>query len=560
MINIDSEVLKSFIDENKDFFINAKIQKIQQPTRKDIIIHLRNNSESRKLYININPQAYHIAFMTKENENRRHLSIPQHPPMFCMLLRKHMEGAKIININKPDFERVIELYFEKYNEIGERIEECLSIELMGKHSNLVLYNTDTNIILGCAHNIGTEKSKERELAGGLPFIYPPKQDKKNLLNIRYNSFLKLLKTTNINVKKIISEKYYSISQFIVEEVCIKNNINPEIEANRLNEEQIQLIYINLKEYLLELNHKYTMSSDYEKYSPINTYPKRYDSVNNLLDDYYAFQTEKLLIVNLKSNLENLINRELKKLKNVLINQQKQVDKITKAENYKLKADLIMSNLYNLNTLTTPLILKNFTDGSDVIIDIDTNISFVDNANKLYTKYNKAKKAFNVAQDMMEETQNEILYYEEILFSVKNAEVYNDLLEIQQELQPDAKPLKTNITPEKANIKKFEINGFSIFIGKNNKQNDTIYSKLSSSDDIWMHVLNSPGCHLLIKTEKKDVDNVTLLECAKIAKEYSAAKNSTKVPVIYTLKKWVKRPPNQKGGFVTFKNEKEIIVE
>lgn len=126
--------------------------------------------------------------MNKENEAKRNIQIPKQPPMFCMLLRKHMEGARILKINKPEFERIIELTFENYNEIGDRIEECLSIELMGKHSNIVLYNTDNNIILGCAHNIGEEKSKERELAGGLPYIYPPKQNKKNLLQTRFNRF------------------------------------------------------------------------------------------------------------------------------------------------------------------------------------------------------------------------------------------------------------------------------------------------------------------------------------------------------------------------------------
>ena len=188
MLNIDSLLIEDFYEENKDFFINARVQKIQQPTRREIILFLRSNAESRKLYININPEFYHLCFMSKENEMKRDIQIPKQPPMFCMLLRKHLEGAKILSVHKPEFERIIELNFENYNELGDKIEECLSIELMGKHSNIVLYNADNNIILGCAHNVGAEKSKERELSGGLPYIYPPKQDKKNLLMTRSDHF------------------------------------------------------------------------------------------------------------------------------------------------------------------------------------------------------------------------------------------------------------------------------------------------------------------------------------------------------------------------------------
>ena len=165
-------MLKKYVEENEDFLTGARIQKIQQPTRRDFIFAIRNNGETRKLYININPQYYHICFMSKENEAKRLIDIPQKPPMFCMLLRKYIENAVIARVNQPEYERILEFYIETYNELSEKIYLCLAIELMGKYSNVVLYNYDTNIILGCAHNVGAEKSREREMAGGLPYIYP----------------------------------------------------------------------------------------------------------------------------------------------------------------------------------------------------------------------------------------------------------------------------------------------------------------------------------------------------------------------------------------------------
>ena len=181
MINIDSLTLKLFAQENASYFEDARIQKIQQPTRRDLIIQLHGSGETRKLYININPSVYHLCFLSQETQERRHISVPQQPPMFCMLLRKYMVGSRIIKVNVPDDERIFEIYFETFSEIGEIIPLCLAIELMGKHSNVILYNYDTNIILGCMHNIGAEKSREREMAGGLTYIYPPKNKREDYL-------------------------------------------------------------------------------------------------------------------------------------------------------------------------------------------------------------------------------------------------------------------------------------------------------------------------------------------------------------------------------------------
>ena len=189
MINIDFLTLKAFFIENIDFIIGARLQKIQQPTRKDFIFSLRNNAESRKLYININPQIYHICFASAENLERRNLIIPQKPPMFCMLLRKYLEGCRIFDAKVVDNERIIEFHFEIMDEFSQNRSLCLCVELMGKHSNIILYDRDTSIIIGCAHNVGSEKSRYRELQGGLKYIYPPVSN--NLSNELKNQFREL---------------------------------------------------------------------------------------------------------------------------------------------------------------------------------------------------------------------------------------------------------------------------------------------------------------------------------------------------------------------------------
>ena len=555
MINIDSKILEIFINQNGDFLTGARVQKIQQPTRREVILHLRKNAESKKLYININPAFAHLCFMSSENERRRNFTLQQHPPMFCMLLRKHMEGAKITCVKKPENERIVELFFKNHNELGDEIEECLSVELMGKHSNIVLYNTDNNIILGCAHNIGAEKSKERELAGGLPYIYPPRQNKKNLLTTRYATFEKIIaqEAGNKQLKNIVNEKFLAIAQVTVEEICKRDSILAT------DKEGIQKLYVALHEYLEEKNPVYTMAEDRSVYSPILPYGLKYDGVNELIDDYYSYHLEIYAIRSLAAELSAVVKKELKRLKNSLKNQNLQIEKAKKADVYKLKADLIMSNLYNLKNFSSKIYLQDFTTAQEIEIEMDEQLSAVENANRYYKLYNKTKRACDYALALKKETENELLYYEELFYSIENAQCYEDLKEIKQEIVPESAQSKKT-KENHVNVLKTVINGYTVYIGRNNKQNDYIYSKISSPEDLWFHVLNAPGSHVLIKTEKSMPDDDTLLKTAKLAKQFSSAKNSSKTSVVYTMRKYIKRPVNTKSGFVVFKNEKEIVVE
>lgn len=562
MLQLDSLLLEAFYEENKNFFINARVQKIQQPTRREIVLQLRNNGETRKLYININPSFYHICFMSKENETRRNIEIPKQPPMFCMLLRKHMEGARIIKINKPEFERIIELTFENYNEIGDRIEECLSIELMGKHSNIVLYNTDNNIILGCAHNIGEEKSKERELAGGLPYIYPPKQNKKNLLQTRFDWFKSALLKSQEPLKKAISDRYFSLSQAVAEEICTLKNIDPLQIAKEITEENMQILFVELHEFLSLHNRNYSVTKDFSMYSCLNKLDIDYKNINSLIDDYFSYNIEKNLVSNLKTNLKTKINKELKKQKNTLQNQQKQIDKQEKAQTYMTKGNLLTANAHAIAKGLHSVTLTDFETAEPLEIQLDENLSPIENAQKYFALYNKTKKACQVALEMSQTTQQEIDYLNQILYDIDTSRNLFELKEIMQEFEPEKNQTpQKNKKEEKINITKEEIDGFTVYIGKNNKQNDYLYSKISSAEDMWFHTLNTPGSHIIVKSQNSNqkIKDETVLKIAKLAKEYSSAKNSLKVAVVYTLRKYIKRPNNTKSGFVVYKNETEIVV-
>lgn len=542
MINIDSLTLKLFAKENAQYFEDARIQKIQQPTRRDLIIQLHQGGETRKLYININPSVYHICFLSSETIERRNIVVPQQPPMFCMLLRKYMVGSRIVRVNVPEDERIFEIYFETFSEIGEIIPLCLAVELMGKHSNVILYNYDTNVILGCMHNIGAEKSREREMAGGLNYVYPPKNKREDYLNTPEVFVDARLQIDKENLAESFSSYFKYVSKALMNEIIksgdIKNNLAVVSKMQDINPSIA-------KDY-----------SDFSVFSFVKEERLFKANINSMLDDYFSFYVEKSNIISLKQSLIAIVNKELKKNLSTYEKQKTQLERFEKALVQKKKADILMANLYQLKMGLSKVMLDDYETGEKIQIDLDSDLSPVENANRYYKLYSKAKTANEIAIEMMIKTEEKIEYYENLAFQIDSASKYKDLLEIEEEIAPKVSKKK----PVLPIVEEIEINGFRVFIGKNNKQNDYIYSKISSPEDIWFHAQNSPGSHILVKIDdKKELDDDTLLKVAQIAKRYSKQSSSLKAPVIYTKRKFLKRPPNTHAGYVTYKNEQEIVV-
>lgn len=460
MISFDSLLLHNWLSENKEFLTGARIQKIQQPTRRDFVLGIRNKGETKKLYININPQYYHVCFMNKENEAKRLIEIPLKPPMFCMLLRKYLENSVISHVNQPEYERILEFYIETYNELSEKIYLCLAVELMGKYSNVILYNYDTNIILGCAHNVGAEKSRDREMAGGLPYAYPEGR-------------------------------------------------------------------------------------------PTSWYSSKNTLLITEIDDYYAECIYDDKFGKLKASCEQIVNKKLKKDKNSLkkinFNSDKNYDK------YRLYGDFIMSNLYNLKDYSKSVTVFDYENNEEITISLDETMTLKENANKFYKFYNKGKTTVEKVKELSENLVTNIKYYEQILFSLELVSDMEELQDIRREIEPE----KVEKKVQKTVLQPIEIDGFTVYVGKNNRQNDLIVSKLSKDEDYWFHTKDCAGSHVLLKCENPSDE--LIFKCAKLAKQYSKGSLSSKVGVIFTKRKYLKKPPKANLGYVTYKNECEIIV-
>ena len=474
MITFDIDTLAAFLCEQKNFFLGARINKIQQPTRREFVFTLRNNSETRQLYVNINPQFYHVCFMSKDNSSKRVIEIPQKPPMFCMLLRKYLENSRIAKVNQPDGERILEFYIETYNEVGEQIYLCLAFEFMGKHSNVILYNYDTNLIIGCAHNVGAEKSREREIFGGLPYIYPPKQ-------------LKFEKKWN----SLVESKPEGIS------------------------------------------------------------------VNDFIDDYYSTHIANDKFRVLKSNYRSIISQKLKKVSKSLKQMEYKLQSDSDSDKYRLWGDLIMANLYQLKDFTSIVSVYDYENEKQIELKLDETKTLKDNATQFYKLYNKAKTARNKLTELIDESKVKKEYLEQVLYSIDSANVIDDLFEISAEVIENSEKKESKNKVSEIMMIQTE-DGSRIYIGKNNKQNDYIISKLASDEDLWFHVHNCAGSHILLKSQ--NITDELILKCAKLAKEYSSVKDSSKIGIIYTKRKYLRKPPASALGYVTYKNEKEIVLD
>ncbi len=508
MINIDFLTLKAFFLENIDFIIGSRIQKIQQPTRRDFVFSIRNNGESKKLYINIYPQMYHICFMNTENEHKRNIKIPQKPPMFCMLLRKYLEGARIADALVVENERIIEFHFETYDELSQKRILCLAIELMGKHSNIILYDKETNVIIGCAHNVGSEKSRYRELQGGLKYIYPPKSE-------------------GINLSNELKLQFQGLSQEKINEYLRKTTFTPSVKDD-----------------------KYTLFAELIPESQIQ------NSVNEMLDNYYANIQEKLNLKTEKNVLSEFVNAKLRKTENAISKISSLLKKRDNTEKYKLYGELLTANAYKKCDYQKSIELFDYVNNQNIEIDLDETKTINENAQRYYKLYTKSKNTKEKSQEMLSNLNIEREYLENVLYSINVSKNVQELEDIKSELGLLTEKVKKQDKPV---VEKIRIKDFDVYIGKNNKQNDYIISKLAKDEDYWFHTRLCAGSHVLLKVNGVEPEEEVLFECCKLAREYSSASQPSKVGVIYTKGKYLRKPPAAPLGYVTYKNEKEVLV-
>lgn len=571
----DGIFLNSIKDDLYKKLIGGRIDKIFQPYDDEIIIGVRNGGENYKLLITKTSSCPRIQLTALTRKN------PEQPPMFCMLLRKHLVGSYIRNIEQIDFDRIIEITFECKDELQTTVNKSLIIEIMGKHSNIIFINTDTKIIIDSIKRVAENISSVRQVYPKLKYILPPAQLKTNPMKVNKDEFYNSLNATNDGIKiyDFIYKTFTGMSPFISKEICYNSNLNESLYIGELNEYSKESFWMAFDKIVNKIKNKdYSFNIFMDKELKIydfycidlnNLSPcekQNFSNPNDLLDTYYYEMDNKNKINQKISNLTKSITTKLERTKKKV---EKQHTELLNAENrdkYKIYGELILANLFKIPE-NNKLIATNYYDveQKEITIPLDPKLNLSQNSQKFFKRYNKLKKAEDELQKMISIAQDEIKYLENILFSIEQCETTEDLNDIYIELINEGF-MKKKKTVKKAKEYKPEIltyissQGHEMMVGKNNLQNDMLTFKIAKKEDYWFHSKNIPGSHVIIRTNGDELSDEEYVEAASLAAYYSKAKNSSSVEVDYTKKSNVKKPANAKPGFVIYDTNYSILVE
>ena len=549
----DGITLKSVIFELNSCIIGGKVNKIFQPNKNEIIIEIYSNGKNYSLDVCISSNLYRMNLTSHSKPN------PYVAPNFCMLLRKHLTGFKIKEIISYDLERIGIIKLEGYNELNDLVEKNLVIELMGKHSNIILANQNMQIIDSIRH-LDITSGSSRDIMPGRIYSFPKNEKQSFIILKRFEEFEKIIKNAeHTSIEKNIYTNFIGISKEFLDNIPFEFTFK-----------ELPSIYSYIKTLLDNMQN--TVCKKTEKgYSIIFDEKDNTISINNFLDNFYFEKESSDNFLSYRNNVLKHILTTLNKYKKRLENINLKLKECNNMDTYKLYGELLTSNLYKIKYLPNQdsITLENYYDNlNEITIPLDNTISLSANAKKYFKKYNKLKNTLDIVQKQRKITKLEIDYIESIIYSLEECKTIADIDEIYEEVCEYlnlGKKIKNTVTTSKkkqnftSKPKKFEIDGYEVFVGKSNKQNDYLSLKLANKYDMWFHTKDIHGSHVVLRTNNSTPSMSTIIKCASLAAYYSKAKESSNVPVDYTLIKNVKKPSGSKPGMVIYTDYETINV-
>ena len=564
----DGITTKSISYELQYSILGGKINKIFEPNKNEVLLSIYANGKNYALNICIDSNLYRIHLTTNAKPN------PLNAPNFCMLLRKHLIGYKIKAISSNDnLERIIKIELEGYNELNDLTTKYLMVELMGKHSNIILLN-DKFFIIDSLRHLDTLSNSYRDILPAHEYTYP-ENVKNNFYTIKSaEEFCNLVLTNNVtNLTNFLVGYFTGFSKPFIKNIIIKQNIR----NTDFSKDDILKMYEYLSKILNKLDSNHVSLTKYSNEKgkldyviDLETKTSNLD-INFYIDDFYYNKEANNNYVSYRNNLLKLISHILKKYSLRLESINNKLKECENKDLYKLYGELITANLYKFSKdyNSDKVELENYYDNNTILtIPLDNTISIANNAKKYFKKYNKLKNALEIVTLQKKETEEELQYIESIIYELEYAKNIQEVNEIYNEISEN--PIfkdyiqsnnKTN-TKKDANIstpREYHIDGFTVLVGKNNKQNDYLTTKLASPNDIWFHTKDIHGSHVILKNPSENISNDTLIKCAKLAAYYSKGRLSSNVPVDYCFVKYVKKPNGSKPGMVIYTNNKTLNV-
>lgn len=556
-------------------WIGSRIDRIYQPMAQEIVILLRRPRENIKLLISATSNCARIHF-TKNGFNN-----PKTPPMFCVLLRKHLENGRLNSVSQEGFDRVINLEFETRNQIGNKVVYILSVEIMGRHSNIILYNKETGIIVDAIKRVSSNMSKNRPILPKEKYSCVPSQKKLSILDCD-SAFIvnKITEQKDVFLDKALVSTIEGFSPLVSRELStgIRDKVLGDFSLNdkTILFDRIQKLKHKIKsrKYVFVVLMNKNKPQDFS-FIDINQYDKAYNkkifsTASDLLDFFYLERDHIERLRQCSDNIIDYLKGRISRAKRTLDVRIQELKNLSNRDEYRNYGDLLSANLSKIKKGQAVVKVENFYDANKIIaLKIDPSKTPAQNAQKYYKIYKKSKNARTKLSELIIESQNELDFLESELDLICRTTNEDEINEIVEELREQnyylkmAKNKSKSQNKTKNKIKPFKFissDGLIIWCGKNNKQNDVLTTKMANKDDIWLHTHNIHGSHVIIFTDGEKISNKTLEEAAIIAAYNSKGRNGSKIPVDYTEIKNVHKPKGAKPGMVVFERQKTIFVD
>ncbi|MFQ9115803.1 NFACT family protein [uncultured Eubacterium sp.] len=565
----DGVTVASLVSEFNKKILNGRIYKIAQTESDELLLTIKVNRDQYRLLISANA-SLPLTYFTGTNK-----TAPLTAPNFCMLLRKHINNGRIINISQPGLERIIDFEIQHLDELGDIKTKHLIVELMGKHSNIIF--VDNGVILDSIKHVNSIMSSVRQVLPGKDYFIPDTMSKKDPLTVDKEEFEATVFSKPMPLSKAIYTSFTGISPTIAENICFECKFDSSQPANTLVNGDQNIIWMSFYQLINNIKAENFYPTIYEKddkpeeFSAVklSTFSDckaiSYESISELLENYYAKKNQYTRMrqksVDLRKIVSTILERDNKKY-NIQLKQLKDTEKKDK---YKVYGELLTTYGYSIEPGTKSFETVDFYSGKPVTIPLDPTISPIDNAKKYFNKYTKLKRTYEALIDIIKETKNSIDYLETINVAIDIAGNEEDLKAISNELAETGYIKKRNLNKGKKVKDKskplhfISSDGFDMFVGKNNIQNEELTFKVATGNDWWFHSKTFPGSHVIVKCNNQELPDATFEEAAHLAAHYSKGSSQDKVEIDYIQKKHIKKVAGAMPGFVIYHTNYSMTV-
>lgn len=565
----DGIVVANLVHELKSELLNGRIAKIAQPEADELLLTIKSPSGQRRLYLSASA-SLPLIYLTENNKPS-----PMTAPNFCMLLRKHIANGRIVDIYQPKLERIIYFTIEHLNELGDLCRKNLIVEIMGKHSNLIFCTEDGTIIDSIKH-VSAQMSSVREVLPGRTYFIPDTMEKSDPLSITPEEFTAVLQSKPLPLSKAIYTSFTGISPITAEEICFIAGIDSSLPPKELSADIMQHLYNQFTLYFTNVKEGafrpaiYYLGKEPKEFAslPLTHFTEyrrvEFDKISNVLETYYAAKNTITRIRQKSSDLRHILQTALERNRKKYDLQIKQLKDTENRDRYKIYGELLHVYGYNLEEGAKTLGAFNYYTNEMIQIPLDPMLSPQENAKKYFDKYNKQKRTYEALSSLIQETSDDILYLESVRTALDIARSEEDLAEIKEELIA-AGYMKRKFTKKKQRIKNKPLHyissdGYDMYVGKNNFQNEELTFHFANGNDWWFHAKQAPGSHVIVKTKGEELPDSTFEEAGRLAAYYSSMRNADKIEIDYIEKKHVKKPTGGKPGFVVYYTNYSLIID